>query len=137
SSLQDGPIEGIVVRQTLPEGMNLVEPGAGGKVRGGREVHWTADLKGHKSAEFTARTRLAKEAPTAGELAATACAYEKGAKTAVVCAPDIDELTVAPARTGAGDRDDGHGGDREARPQAAGGSGTTTSYALGAGVLLL
>ncbi|WBB63433.1 hypothetical protein O7599_13295 [Streptomyces sp. WMMC500] len=133
SSLQDRPIEGIIVRQTLPDGMELVEPGAGGRVRGGREVSWTADVKGHKHVEFTARTRVAEGAPKTGEMAATACAYEKGAETAVVCAPDIDKLTDAPARTG----DDGRGGDRDAGPQAAGGSGSAAAYGLGAGVLLL
>ncbi|WP_407560836.1 hypothetical protein [Streptomyces sp. 184] len=132
SSLQDRPIEGIEIRHTLAKGMELVEPGAGGAVRG-REVRWTADLKGHKHAEFTARTRLAKEAPTAGELAATACAYEKGARTPVVCAPDIDRLTAAPARTA----DDGRGGGRDAEPQAAGDFGSAAAYGLGAGVLLL
>ncbi|MEO3762908.1 hypothetical protein [Streptomyces sp. B8F3] len=134
SSLQEGPIEGLVVRQTLPEGMDLVEPGTGGKVRGGREVTWTADLKGHQHAVFTARTRLVEGAPTTGELAATACAYEQGAETAVVCAPDIDKLTAAPAHTA----DDGRGGDREeAGPQAAGGSDSAAAYGLGAGALLL
>lgn len=145
SSLQDGAIEGLVVRQTLPEGLELVEPGAGGKVRGGREVSWTADLEGNKSAEFTARTRLAKGVPTAGELAATACAYEKGAANAVVCAPDIDKLTDAPAREaeggGGGDgdagRDDGRGGDRDAGPQAAEDSESAVGYGLGAAALLL
>ncbi|AUH40902.1 hypothetical protein [Streptomyces sp. CMB-StM0423] len=133
SSLQDGPIEGLVVRQTLPDGMDLVEPGPGGKVRGGREVTWTADLKGHKYAEFTARTRIAEGAPTAGDLAATACAYETGAEAAVVCAPDIDKLTDAPAPTG----DDGRGGDRDAEPQAAAESDSAVAYGLGAGALLL
>ncbi|MFF0723280.1 hypothetical protein [Streptomyces sp. NPDC004134] len=133
SSLQDGPIEGLVVRQTLPDGMDLVEPGPGGKVRGGREVTWTADLKGHKDAEFTARTRIAEGAPTAGDLAATACAYEKGAEAAVVCAPDIDKLTDAPAPAG----DDGRGGDREAEPRATAESDSAVAYGLGAGALLL
>lgn len=143
SSLQDGAIEGLVVRQTLPEGLELVEPGAGGKVRGGREVSWTADLKGNKSAEFTARTRLAKGVPTAGELAATACAYEKGAEKAVVCAPDIDKLTDAPAREAEGGRggdagrDDGRGGDRDAEPQAAEDSDSAVGYGLGAAALVL
>ncbi|AZM48375.1 hypothetical protein DMB38_23620 [Streptomyces sp. WAC 06738] len=133
SSLQDGPIEGLVVRQTLPDGMDLVEPGPGGKVRGGREVTWTADLKGHKHAKFTARTRIADGAPTAGELAATACAYEKGTEAAVVCAPDIDKLTDAPAAA----RDDGRGGDRDAEPRAAAESDSAVAYGLGAGALLL
>ncbi|MFW6694837.1 hypothetical protein [Streptomyces sp. MAR4 CNX-425] len=132
ASLQDGPIEGIEIRQTLPEGMELVEPGEGARVRG-REVSWTADLKGHKKAEFTARTRLAAGVPTKGELAATACAFAKGAERPVVCAPDIDKLTATPVRTG----DDGRNRDDGAGGQAAEESETGAAYGLGAGALLL
>lgn len=132
ASLQNGAIEGIEIRQMLPDGLELVEPGEGGRLRG-REVSWTADLKGHKKTEFTARTRLTKGAATAGNLVATACAYEKNEEIPVVCAPDIDKLTDVPARTG----DDGRNRADGPAPRAAGDSGSTAAYGLGAGVLLL
>ncbi|GAA2127930.1 hypothetical protein [Streptomyces synnematoformans] len=130
ASLQDRPIRGIEVRHMLPDGLELVEPGEGGRLRG-REVVWTANLKGHKHSEFTARTRMAETASTQGNLVATACAYKKGANVPVVCAPDIDKLTDEPARTG----DDGRNSDGGQR--AAEDSERGLGYGLGAGALLL
>lgn len=132
ASLQDGPIKGIEIRQSLPDGMELVEPGEGGRLRG-REVVWTADLKGRKRTEFTARTRMTAQAPTAGNLVATACAYKKNAEIPVVCAPDIDKLTDAPARPA----DDGRNRDGGPGAQAADDSETGAAYGLAAGALLL
>lgn len=104
----DESVEGALLAQHVPEGMEIVEVGQGGVVEQGI-VNWVVDVAADREAEYTVRARLADDVRQGRQMGSTACLLLEREADPTACATDALEVSAPTITSRVGEALDGAG----------------------------
>lgn len=102
------PIEGALLAQHVPEGMEIVSVGQDGVVEQGI-VNWVVDVAAEREVEYTVRARLADDARPGRQMGSTACLLLERDAEPTACATDALDVGAPTLTSRVGEALDGEG----------------------------